>query len=239
MLVRKRLAHEFHIVEHRVAAAPRLVPVITNAPNVLRSSRIGQYRLHALIDEITVVIPRDYFLVRQTFPLDCWTKMVLQKISLLLCGENARLPFLCCHRLVLNGDTPDGYAFTLVSLDELHEVVGPRLIKLRFQSPTMKHVVVIFHECRWTPRTAEDVELSARRCYCLFDKWNPKLLVVLDAERLQLLVALVYVGVARIREITTVNVRSRERVADAFIGIEIGIQQFLLFHGRKFGEGFG
>ena len=133
------------------------------------------------------------------------------------------------HRLVLNRDAPDGDAFALVRLDELRVVVGPGLIKLRFQFSTVKHVVVVLHECRRTPGAAQRCELSAGRGQRLFDERNAKLLVMLDAERLQLLVAFVDVGVAATREIAAVDVGSGERVADACVDIEIGVQEFLLF----------
>ena len=102
----------------------------------------------------------------------------------------------------------------------------------------MKHVVVVFHECRWTPGAAKDGEFSSGRGQRLFDKGNPKLLVVVDAEGLQFLVAFVDIGVAATREIATVNVGSGQRVTDAVVGIEIGIEDFLLFSWRQFGKRF-
>ena len=87
----------------------------------------------------------------------------------------------------------------------------------------MKHIVVVLHECRWTPGTAKDGELASGRGQRLFDKGNPKLLVMLDAEGLQLFVAFSYIGVAATREIATVNVGSCQRVTDAFVDIKIGI----------------
>jgi len=57
----------------------------------------------------------------------------------------------------------------------------------------------------------------------LFDKGNAKLLVVADAEGLQTLITLVYIGIAAAREIATMDVGSCQRVTDADAGIEIGI----------------
>ncbi len=57
----------------------------------------------------------------------------------------------------------------------------------------------------------------------LVDKGNAKLLVVADAEGLQTLITLVYIGIAAAREIATMDVGSCQRVTDADAGIEIGI----------------
>src|SRR5512145_2260773 len=124
MLVREGLVHESHVVKHRVTAAPWLVPVKTNAPNVLCRFRIGQDRPRSLINQIAVMVPDNDFLIVETFLPDRRAEMILEKISLFLGGENARLPLLRRHRLVLNTHAPDRYAFPLVSFNELYEVVG-------------------------------------------------------------------------------------------------------------------
>ena len=67
VLVGKGLVHELDVVEHRVAAAPWLVPVITNAPHILRGFGVRQDRAGPLIDEIAVVIPGDDLLVAEPF----------------------------------------------------------------------------------------------------------------------------------------------------------------------------
>src|ERR1043165_5699860 len=141
--------------------------------------------------------------------------MVLEEVALVLGRVDARLPLLRRHRLVLNTDAPDGYAFALVSPNELDEIVGPRLVELWLQLAAVQHVVVVFHERRRAPRASENVETIARRRDDLLDEGNAELLVVLDAERLQLFVAFVDVSVTGAREVATVNVGARERVADA------------------------
>src|SRR5262245_18557231 len=127
MFLRKRFAHELHVVEHRLTTAPGLVPVITDAPNVLCGFWIGQDCPGSLVDQVAIVVPHNNLLRTETFAFDRWPKIVLQKISLVLGGKDARLPFLRRHRLVLNTDAPDRYAFALVGTDKLHKVVGPRL----------------------------------------------------------------------------------------------------------------
>src|SRR3989441_8937361 len=62
---------------------------------------------------------------------------------------------------------------------------------------------------------------------------------MVDAEGVQLLVAFVYVGVAAAREITTMNVGSGQRVADAGAGIKIGLQDFPLFRCWQFRKRLG
>src|SRR5438132_5607979 len=169
------------------------------------------------------MVPDNDLLLAQPLSFHRWAEIVFQKISLFLSGINTRLPSLRGHGFVLNSDAPDGNAFTLVGLNELREVVGPGLIKLWFQSATVKHIVVVLHEGRWTPGAAKDVELPSGRSQRLLYKRNPKLFVMVDAERVQLLVAFVYVGVAAAREITTMDVGSGQRVADAGAGIKIGL----------------
>src|SRR5689334_8563655 len=228
MLLRERLAHELDVIKHRFAAAPRFVPVITNTPNILRRFRISQDRLRALVNEISIVIPNDDLLLAESFLLDRWSKMVLEEVAFVLGRVDARLPLLRRHRLVLNTDAPDRNAFALVSSDELHEVVGPRLIELRFQLAAAQHVVVVFHERRRAPRAREDVEPVAGRRDYLLDKGNAEFLIVRDAERLQLFVAFVDVGVTAAREVATVNVRARECVADARLATVVCVEKFLL-----------
>ena len=69
-------------------------------------------------------------------------------------------------------------------------------MELRLESAAVQHIVVVFHEGWWTPRTAEDVELTASGGQHLLDKRDSISLVVLDVEGLQLFVALVDIGVA-------------------------------------------
>src|SRR6185312_7429765 len=96
-----------------------------------------------------------------------------------------------------------------------------------------QHVVVVFHESRRAPGTGEDVEFSARGSQRLFDKWYSILPIVADAERLQTLVALSYVGVAAAREITTMNICPRQLVPNAALFVEVGIQKLLLLFLRQ------
>jgi hypothetical protein len=71
--------------------------------------------------------------------------------------------------------------------------------------------------------------LSAGGGNRLLDEGNAKLLVVLDAERLQFFVAFSDVGVTAAREVATVNVSACERVTDAVLAIEMGFEKLLLF----------
>src|SRR5882724_2562638 len=207
--------HELNVIVHRFAAAPWLVPVITNTPYVASGLRVSQDGAGSLVDEVTVVIPGDYLLITQPFPFHCRSKKVFQKVSLVLREENTRLPFLRRHGVVLNRNAPDWYAFFLICLNEPGVIVGPGMIKLRLQFATMKHIVVVLHECRWTPGAAKEGEFTSGRGQRLFDKGNPKLLVVADTKGLQLLIAFVYIGVAATRKIAAVNVGSSQRVTDA------------------------
>jgi hypothetical protein len=50
----------------------------------LRGFRIRQDRPRALINEVAIVIPDDDFLLRQSFALDRWSKMILEEITLFL-----------------------------------------------------------------------------------------------------------------------------------------------------------
>src|SRR5439155_344409 len=79
VLVREILMYELDVIEHRLAAAPRLVPVITNSPNVLRCFRVGQDSAGPLVNEVSIVIPDNYFLITQPFPLDRRAETVFQK----------------------------------------------------------------------------------------------------------------------------------------------------------------
>src|SRR6266403_1259796 len=106
--------HELDVIEHRLAAAPWLIPVKTNAPYVPRGIGIRKDRACSLVDEVTIVIPGNYLLITQPLLFHRRAKMVFQKVSLLLRGINTRLPFLRRHGFVLNRNTPDRYAFFLI-----------------------------------------------------------------------------------------------------------------------------
>src|SRR5437588_2839440 len=134
------------------------------------------------------MIPRIYFRIAHPFPLHLRAEKVFQKISLFFSRIDTRLPCLRRHRFVLNCNAPDRYALSLICLDEPGVVVRPRLIKLRLQFSTVKHTVVVLHECWRTPGAGEKSEFVAGSSQRLFDKWNAKSFVVIDAEGLQLLV---------------------------------------------------
>ncbi len=59
------------------------------------------------------------------------------------------------------------------------------------------------------------------------------------AEGFQLFVLIGNVGEAGAAKITTVDRRARQGIADAFFGIVIGIQHFLLCFRRQFGKNLG
>src|SRR3712207_8263051 len=63
----------------------------------------------------------------------------------------------------LNGDSPDGYAFALVSLDELRVIVGPRLVELGLELPAAEHVFVVLHEGGRAPRAREERDRKSTR----------------------------------------------------------------------------
>src|SRR5262249_34005861 len=83
----------------------------------------------------------------------------------------------------------------------------------------------------------KDNEFSACRRQGLLHEGNAELLVVVDAEGLELLIAFVDIRIAATREIATMNVGASERITDAVVGIEIGIQKFKLFCGGQFCKG--
>ena len=57
-----------------------------------------------------------------------------------------------------------------------------------------------------------------------------------DAERTQILIAFGDIGVTTTGEVATVNVGSGQRIADPFLHIKIGSQDFLLFLFWHFGK---
>src|ERR1044072_5406905 len=239
MLVRKGLIDQSNVVKHGVATTPRLIPVITDTPHKLRRLRIGEQCADSLIDQIAIVIPGDDLLVAQTRTAQRWSKIILEKVSFFLGRVNTRFPFLSRHRFILDRESPDRYAFRLVGPYELRVIVGPRLIELGFQFTAVQNVVVVFHERRRAPRAREDIELAFGGGENFLDEWNPILLVVRKTERTEFFVAFVDVGVNAAREITTVNIRAREFVADASLLVEVCIDKFALLLFREFGERFG
>src|SRR6185436_3652112 len=110
MLIRERLVNQPDVVKHWLAAAPGLIPVITDAPHKLRRFWISQDSAGSLIDEVAIVIPGNDLLVSQAFAFECRAKMIFEKVSLLLSRVNTGFPFLRGHRLVLHRETPNRYS---------------------------------------------------------------------------------------------------------------------------------
>src|SRR6185295_2054464 len=81
ILVRERLMHQLDVIEHRVAAGPRLIPMKTNSPDEPRGSGIRQDCACSLINQVAVVVPGDYFLVPQSRSLHRRAKIVFQEVS--------------------------------------------------------------------------------------------------------------------------------------------------------------
>src|SRR5947207_12343856 len=100
----ERLMYQLHIIVHRFAATPWLIPVIANAPYKPGGFGVGQNSAGSLVDEVTVVIPGNYLLITQPFPFHRRSKKVFQKISLCLRGVNTRFPFLRRHGFILNSN---------------------------------------------------------------------------------------------------------------------------------------
>ena len=82
VLVRESLVHELDVVEHLIATAPWLVPVIPDAPYILGGFGVLQDGADSLIDEIAVVVPGDDLLVTQSFSLHRRAEIVFQEVSL-------------------------------------------------------------------------------------------------------------------------------------------------------------
>jgi hypothetical protein len=189
------------------------------------------------------VIPGDDLLVSQPLALHRWTKIVLQKVAFLFRRVNARLPPLRSHRFVLNGDSPDWDSFRMICLDEPRVVIRPGLVELGLELAAVQNIVVVFHECRRAPRTREDIQPSATGGQHFLDKRYAEFLVVSDAERLQLFVALIDVRVTTTREVATVNVGARQLVANTAGLVEMRIEKFALFglwqHGKRLRRSIG
>src|SRR5262249_55094062 len=66
-LAGKRFMDQLDVVEHRLAAAPGLIPVITNAPDKPGSLGIAEDGAGALIDKIAIVVPGNDLLICQPF----------------------------------------------------------------------------------------------------------------------------------------------------------------------------
>src|SRR5689334_9753234 len=165
-------AHEPNVVEHHASAAPRLVPMEADAPDVLRSLWISENRADALVDEIAVVVPGDDLPVGESFSSHRGPEKALEEVALFLGRVDARFPRLRSHGLVLYRDSPDRDPFPLVRLDELRVIVRPCLSELRLQLSAVQHVAVGLHECRWAPRAREDRQLPSRRRERLLGEWN-------------------------------------------------------------------
>src|SRR5688500_12838222 len=86
--------------------------------------------------------------------------MIFEEVPLLLSREYARLPFLRGHRLVLDRDAPDRYAFLLIRPDKFRVIVCPRLVMVLLQPAAAEHIIVVLHKGRRAPGASIYRELS-------------------------------------------------------------------------------
>src|ERR1051326_5564108 len=76
VFIREGFMHEPDVIEHRLAAAPWLIPVIADPPDIPRSFRVSEDYLGSLVNEITVVVPGNDLLITQPFSFHRRTEMV-------------------------------------------------------------------------------------------------------------------------------------------------------------------
>src|SRR5437773_11576977 len=101
--------------------------------------------------------------------------------------------------------------------------------------PTVEHVVVVLHIGGRAPRTGEQLELVPARRKRALDQRNLVLEIRRDVETAESLIAFGDVRIARAREVTAVDVRPGERVADAALWTVVRVEQLRLSFRRYLG----
>src|SRR3989454_2697164 len=213
--------HQRHIAVHLLSTRPILIPVKSDPPDILRGFRIVEDRLCPLDDQIPVMIPHDDVDVAEALLYHDRTKVVLEKIPLVLSLKDTRLPPLGGHRLVLDGDPPYRHACLAIALNELRKVERPGMSVLGAQVTAVQHVIVVLHERRRAPGTGEELEPVPARGHRPPDERDPEPQVVRDGEGVQVLVTLIDIRVALAREVAAVDVGPGQRVPDPAVGAVI------------------
>ena len=176
-----------------------------DAPGVFGCLRILEDHIGAAGNQVPVMIPDNDILVPQPLALQHRTQVILEEIPLFFRGVDHRFPTLNSHGFVLNGDTPDGNAFSLVGLDKLGKVHCPGLVVLRQQLAAPQHIVVALHKGGRTPGTGIEGYFTPGRFCGTLDHGNSKLAILLDTEGGKALVTLFNIGVAGTAKVRAVD----------------------------------
>ena len=142
------------------------------------------------------MIPNNYFFITHSCLGNGRSEIVFKEITLIRGGINAGFPSLSCHRFILNCHSPDRNAFFFICFNKFYKIVCPWLVILRFKFTAMKHIVVIFHICRWTPWTDEQCQAAAGCSDGFLNKRDTEFLIMFNCEGFQFIISFSNISIA-------------------------------------------
>ena len=131
--------------------------------------------------------------------------------GLLLGREQARVPRLPRHRLVLHAHAAHAHALVRIRAHVTREQTRPRLVVRAAQMAAAVHHTVALHERRRAPRRGQQLERGVRGQAAL-DEREQQPLIARERERAQRPIERPHVGVVPQRKIAALNVGAAQRV---------------------------
>ena len=104
---------------------------------------------------VGVVIPSEQLHIAMPRRIQRRTQIRCRELSFLFRTEQARIPRLACHRLVLHAHTADAHALASICIHVFRQHLSPCLILRTTQLATPVHAAVGLHERRRAPGACE------------------------------------------------------------------------------------
>ena len=151
------------------------------APDRLIGFGLGERFVDALDDAILVVIPYENLHVAEPGVVERGAQMARCELGFFLRCEQARLPRLPRHGLVLHRHARNGYTLARVFGNVARHHGSPHAVVLLAQASPENHRTRRFHERRRTPGRCDDLD-GRIDCKGALDKRNEQLPIVFDGE---------------------------------------------------------
>mmetsp|Transcript_78313 Transcript_78313/g.242812 ORF Transcript_78313/g.242812 Transcript_78313/m.242812 type:complete len:228 (-) Transcript_78313:531-1214(-) len=202
--------------------------MVADAPDVLLGLRVAVHGPGPREHVVTVVVPHHELEIHAA-GVQRGAQVVPDEVALLLVAVEAVLPRRRRVGLVLHGEAPEVHPLLLELPGETNVEVRPGLAILRQQAPARLHPAGVFHPSGRAPRTREQRQGPARGGPGALDHGDHTAPVLLDGERLQLRVTgRVHAAPVASGEVASVHVQTPQGVAQARLGVEVGVQDQLL-----------
>ena len=160
---------------------------------------------------VGVVVPSEQLHIAMPRRIQRRTQIRCRELSFLFRAEQARIPRLACHGLVLHAHAADAHALASIRVHVFRQHFGPYLILRTTQLAAPVHAAVGLHERRRAPGACEQLQLRVHRKPAL-DEREQQLPVATDGKRPQAGIEGPDIRVIAQREIAALDVRTAQAI---------------------------